>query len=382
MDRKNNVYLMYAIVFLQGLIFYGPIATLYRQHRGISMYDIFLIESISWILMIIFEVPWGFFADRFGYKKTLIISNFIYFFSKIIFYEAHSFGMFLLERVFLSLALSGISGCDIALLYSSAGEDESEKVIGRYSAVATAGFLAASLLSTAIVGRSMDETALLTIIPYGLAALLTFFLRDIEMAQERRPKLRKSLKNALRNRQILLIVISAALGREVIQAVSVFLNQAQYIRSGIDIKYFGILTAAVQIIPLSAAKAHAVSERLGKLSGMLLLYSIIAVSCLTLIFTRSAPLSILCIILAAGSMSLAAPMALDMQNKSITTGDRATILSVYAMGGDLIGALFNPVIGGAADVSVEAAFAVCFIICILVCLTLLIYRKKSKEEII
>ena len=129
MNKKTNVYLMFAIVFLQGFIFYGPIATMYRQARGISMYDIFIIESISWILMIIFEIPWGWFADKFGYKKTIIISNLIFFVSKIIFFKAYSFEMFLLERVFLAIALSGLSGCDIALIYSSIDEKKSEKIL-------------------------------------------------------------------------------------------------------------------------------------------------------------------------------------------------------------------------------------------------------------
>ena len=90
LNKKRNVYLMYAIVFLQGLVFYGSVATVYRQGRGISLYDIFLIESVSWILMILLEVPWGCFADRFGYKNTIVISNIMYFISKIIFWQAHS----------------------------------------------------------------------------------------------------------------------------------------------------------------------------------------------------------------------------------------------------------------------------------------------------
>ena len=40
---------MYAIVFLQGMVFYGPIATLYRQVNGISVFQITFIESISYI---------------------------------------------------------------------------------------------------------------------------------------------------------------------------------------------------------------------------------------------------------------------------------------------------------------------------------------------
>ena len=46
----RNVYLMYAIVFLQGFVFYGPVATLFRQARGLSMSEIFLIVPIHLIL--------------------------------------------------------------------------------------------------------------------------------------------------------------------------------------------------------------------------------------------------------------------------------------------------------------------------------------------
>ena len=38
---------MYVIVFLQGLVFYGAVSTVYRQAKGLSMTDIFVIESVS-----------------------------------------------------------------------------------------------------------------------------------------------------------------------------------------------------------------------------------------------------------------------------------------------------------------------------------------------
>ena len=57
--KKRNIYLLYAISLLQGMIFYGPVATLYRQAAGISVFQITLIESISVALMILLEVPWG-----------------------------------------------------------------------------------------------------------------------------------------------------------------------------------------------------------------------------------------------------------------------------------------------------------------------------------
>ena len=73
MNIKKNIYLMYAIALLQGMVFYGSIATLYRQASGITIFQITLIESISYILCILFELPWGIVADKIGYKKTMIL---------------------------------------------------------------------------------------------------------------------------------------------------------------------------------------------------------------------------------------------------------------------------------------------------------------------
>lgn len=42
--QKKNIYLMYAISCLQGMVFYGPIATLYRQAQGVSVFELSLIH--------------------------------------------------------------------------------------------------------------------------------------------------------------------------------------------------------------------------------------------------------------------------------------------------------------------------------------------------
>ena len=72
MENKRNIRLMYAIALLQGMVFYGPIATLYRQAAGVSVFQITLIESISLALALALEVPWGILADRIGYRRSMI----------------------------------------------------------------------------------------------------------------------------------------------------------------------------------------------------------------------------------------------------------------------------------------------------------------------
>ena len=49
---KRNVYLLWGIALLQGMVFYAPVATLYRQAAGLGIFHITLIESISLGLML------------------------------------------------------------------------------------------------------------------------------------------------------------------------------------------------------------------------------------------------------------------------------------------------------------------------------------------
>jgi len=182
-----------------------------------------------------------------NYSRIVTFLNFI---SKIIFYRAFSFELFLLERVLLAISLSGVSGCDTALLYNSVGKERSEKVFARYFALSNLGFLLATSASTLLVVVSMDLTAFLTIIPYGISAAAALFLKDIKAEMEERPNIIQSFRSIINNKLLLLLVIAVALLTEVSHSVTVFLNQLQYQRSGIDIRYFGIIMAGIQLLAM------------------------------------------------------------------------------------------------------------------------------------
>ena len=84
--NKKNIYLLYGIALLQGMVFYGPIATLYRQAQGVSVMQITVIESISLAVCLLLELPWGIIADKIGYKRTMVFCCGLYFISKIVFW--------------------------------------------------------------------------------------------------------------------------------------------------------------------------------------------------------------------------------------------------------------------------------------------------------
>lgn len=376
MNKMRNVYLMYIIIFLQGFVFYGPVATLFREARGLSMSEIFLIESISWVLMIILEIPWGWFADRFGYKKTLIVVNSLFFISKIVFFVSNTFVLFLIERVILSLVFSGLSGCDTALIYGSIDEKDTQKVFGKYSAMGTLGFFLASVMSTFMVKVSMEFSVLMTIFPYAIACLVTLFL--VEVKTERSgDNIILSIKSAFKDKSIIIFIVSTALVVEVFQAVTVFLNQSIYLKNGIKPMYFGLILASIQVIKLMSIRSDALSKKLGNNKSVRILMIVIIISCITLYITNSPLISILTILGISVSSAMMSPIVTDIENRTITVTNRATILSIYSMAGSLIASLGNLLVGQAAKNSVQAALVVCIVMSIVAYIFMIIYSKRK-----
>ena len=231
MENKRNIRLMYAIALLQGMVFYGPIATLYRQAAGVSVFQITLIESISLALALALEVPWGILADRIGYRRSMILCCGLYFLSKIVFWQADGFGGFLAERLMLSVVCAGLSGLDVSILYLSCPEQESHRVFGIYNNLGMAGLLAASAVYAVFVGENYRLAGLLTVFSYGAAAVLALFLREVRSSQPRTASHQLAdfaalLKQLARSPRLLLLVLAAAFLNEAHQTITTFLNQS------------------------------------------------------------------------------------------------------------------------------------------------------------
>ena len=241
---------MYAIALLQGMVFYGPIATLYRQARGITVFDITFIESISYLLCIILEIPWGIIADKIGYKKTMVFCSGLYFVSKLIFWRADSFGWFLLERVLLSVVCAGISGVDISILYLSAKKDESQKVFGVYNGLGTAGLLCGALTFAVLIQDNYDLAALLTVLSYGLAMILSLFLTEVKKSERSVlafSEFNHLLKQSIKNKWALIFLLMVAIVTQTHQTVTVFLNQIQYEKCGMSASLIGYVYIVVVV---------------------------------------------------------------------------------------------------------------------------------------
>ncbi|MGN6712888.1 MFS transporter [Anaerocolumna jejuensis] len=385
MKPIRNIWLMYAVALLQGMVFYGPIATLYRQAAGISIFQITLIESISLALCLLFELPWGIIADRIGYKRTMVFCCVLYFISKLVFWKADGFGGFMAERIMLSIVISGLSGVDSSILYLSCQEDRSQKVFGIYNNLQTAGLLMASAVFSLFIKDNYRMAGLLTVISYAAAAILAFFLVEVKSSEKKEAKAREFaglFKNTVKNRYLLLFLIAVALLNETHQTVTVFLNQLQYIKCGL----FNTTIGYIYIIVTLAGMLGVFSEKLTRKMGLRkiapFLYISAATACLILGLTSSPWLSALSIIMLRISFSLFQPLQTELQNRQVLSDNRATELSINAVIIDGVGITTNLVYGRLAEIDIALPMFSGVFLCLIGFLFFQVWQRGTAGSLI
>lgn len=377
---KKNLYVMYAITLLQGMIFYGPIATLYRQAQGVTIFQITVIESISLALGILLEIPWGVVADKIGYRKTMIFCSGLYFVSKIAFWKATGFTGFLMERIMLSVVLAGFSGVDSSIIYLSCEEMDSQKAFGIYNSLSMAGLLIASGIFSLFVQDNYPLAGLLTVISYGIAALLSFMLTEVkhQKAEEIQSETFKvTLKTVFSNLTLLLFLIAVAFLSEAHQTITVFLNQLQYERCGLHSYSIGLIYIVATVLGMLGVYSSAVTKRIGIRKSLFLFCGMAVISCLTLALTQYAIPSVIGVLTLRISNSLFQPFQSEIQNREIKTNNRATALSINSMFTNCIAIGTNLVFGILSNWSLPSAFFFGAGICVVSLLFFFLWYKRS-----
>lgn len=378
---KRNIVILYAIAFFQGMVFYGPIATLYRQAQGISVLQITWIESISLALCIALEIPWGILADKIGYRKTMIICSSLYFVSKIIFWQAAALAFFLLERILLSIVIAGISGVDSSILYLSCSKEQSTRVFGIYQGLGMAGLFAAGILFSLFIKDDYRLAAFLTMISYGIAMILSFFIIEVKSEKiTERSSVYKEIKQVFQARRWLLFLFAVAFLSEMHQTITVFLSQVQYRHLGMDDAAMGIVYILSTFAGLCSVASMWVVQKLGSKDAVLVICLIAAISCGWLSAASQAASAIGAVMVIRIVHSIFQPIQLDIQNQMITTQDRATRLSVHAMLIDAVAVGTNLIFGALSEISIMISIGFGVLLSLMSFLLFLYYFHNVRSE--
>lgn len=384
MNRKN--YMVFCLSsFLQALIFYYPIASLYRIMHGITVWDMSLIECISFFVTMALELPWGIITEKIGYKKVLILSQGLYALSALVFALADGFGMFLLNRIIFAIAAAGISGCDSSLLYLSVNEQHAAHAFGMVEGLGTAGLLCASISYTLFFSDHPEHTVWATFIAYLFVFLLTFMLDDIKEEAAKRTSFRQTLASLWScikaNRLYLLMATAVAVYGEVVREDVIVFAQLRCLELGMEAAWLGIFSFFAALAGLVSFASGMVQKRVSFASGSGILFTI-SIILLILVCNIRNPywVAVLLIGLMCAS-SMLNPMVATYEQKQVPAQHRAGMISFYSIisnslciGVDLgLGAL-----GNQSTISVYTASV--GILAIVILLSTVYHRKQHQIQ--
>ncbi|QQE11646.1 MFS transporter [Planctomycetota bacterium] len=173
----------------------------------VTLKQVFLLESIYYATVFLLEVPSGYFSDKLGRKKTLILGGLLLSIAYACFTLAYTFTLLAVAQIFLAAGFAFFSGTDTTLHYSLLESLGKQETYGsREASLASKGLIISA--SAAIIGGLLawiGEYRLAYALSFTFALInffiITFLLVDPEIDYEDRQtpppfftQLRKSFK--------------------------------------------------------------------------------------------------------------------------------------------------------------------------------------------
>lgn len=132
-ELKSNIW-KYFLFILTNRRSYIPILSIYfLTLPNTTAQQIGLFVGIGWFVGFLLEIPSGYFSDKFGHKKTLILAKFFMLASTLFFIFGNSVPYFILGSTFISLGFAFTSGTAGAFLHNTLIGLKKEKEYGEIS---------------------------------------------------------------------------------------------------------------------------------------------------------------------------------------------------------------------------------------------------------
>ncbi len=271
--RAKVVRAYYFFQFFFTLLFWTPIFFEFQKRLGLEEGEIFRIQSIYYVFFCLFEIPTGYFADRFGYRRSMKFGAVLLVVSNLIAVAAESFSGYVfaamvLHWVLIAAARSFVSGASTAYLYeylrrSGLSTQEFKRVEGNARAYSLLG----RVLCFAVIGFLMEWklslpywlTAASAAVSVGIVAWLPEFTSHptAEEAKRLRPSLGSAFLQAMRSRWLVLLMFQGVVLFVLARVISVNLFQPILQSKSFGIGAYGVIMGAMTLVEaIGAARPH------------------------------------------------------------------------------------------------------------------------------
>lgn len=157
----------------------NAIIVLFYLHREVAIDEIFYLSVVFSAAMLLFEVPSGYLADRFGRKRTLLLGAFFFLAVNVSLFFAHGFGQFIWIFILMAAANASFSGTEEAMLFDTLKELKREKKMTEYYGKlhSARNFTKVFLPSIgALIAKELLESQFQILISFNVIAIISSFL--------------------------------------------------------------------------------------------------------------------------------------------------------------------------------------------------------------
>lgn len=280
----RNVHRTLLLGFFQVFLVIIPVAVPFFQSKGLSMQDVFSLQALFGLVVLLTEVPSGYVADLLGRKNTLVVGAFLAAVGHSFLLVAEGFWTLALFEICLGLSHSLISGADLALLYDTElalGQDDEKQreVVGKlYSARTFSEALAGVACTIVLMFATLEELVYLQVAIGWLPVLLV--LRLVEPPGKRLENvghlanMRNIVGSLLGHSKVLRLVFMALAIWSLTTFYAVWLLQKLWQQQGIELVHFGWMWGGLTLLAAFAGRwAHRFEAAVGP-KGVLLFIGI------------------------------------------------------------------------------------------------------------
>ena len=397
---EKNILLYEWSNYINSSVLIWTILTLYYLWRGLSYFDIALVQSVGAIATAVLEIPTGWISDRCGHHIVLKIASFSRLVAIVTLTFANSFLLMVASELFFSLASASQSGAGSAFLFEATNANSGmDRKNGAYALIlskmtGTQSIIRITVRLIAPVLFSINPLTpfVISIFVYFLGLLVTLEFKENDVSPNRRNnclpeedgfiRTRTSKLNLKENVQtffqelIKIVKTNIFISLCTVSAISLILvsNYSQFIAPnltsmGFDIKFLGIVTAAASLgeffgSRLTAKIVKTLKDSYKKSAGDIITFSgnveflvilaILSVIAILMLCAGLIPSIYVCIFtyVAINLFSTTLSILINNQMNLIAEeNNRATLLSVSNQIEEIASVVSDPLIGIALDFS-------------------------------
>lgn len=278
---KRNIRIVYALAFFHTFMLIAPVLVPFFESKGLTLSEIFYLQAIFATVVVLLEAPSGYLADKMGRRGVLLIGSVAHGAGYLFLVFADGFWPLVVFEVILGVAMSMMSGADLALLYDTErainkAEEEHSRSIAHLASTKAYANGAGALLGGGMALWSFDAIVMVQAAVSWVCLVLAILLAEPPIEQTENPvttlDFKALYKHLIKGDKVLRQVFIAIPLYNLSTFQVAWLVQPYWQEQGLTMFMFGVLWFAQSMtVGIASQCGHMIEKRKGAVFALLLI---------------------------------------------------------------------------------------------------------------